>query len=1107
MAGAECVVANPDGRKLKMSFLRWARCLGSVVLVSTMAGAFAAEPADPLVRGFLTPPDSAKPRVWWHWMVGNVTKDGITADLEWMKRVGIGGIQNFDAGLSTPQIVKERLVYMTPAWRDAFRHAVTLSDKLGLEMAIASSPGWSETGGPWVTPAEAMKKFVWSETRVRGGVPFNGVLPRPPATAGPYQNQVAGRIGDTPRPDYYADAAVVAYRAPDTDRTMAGLGAKVTSSGGRFDIAALSDGDVANGPLLPALPPEQKSWIRIELPGPTTVRGVTLITPGPAYPPPRIERELEASDDGVTFRPVAKLTLTARTVAFPPVTARFFRATFQTLTPPKPGPHAPPVFDAAGARVAEFVLHTAPVIHRFQEKAAFSAQMGLYDMATPPVPTTEAVRPEDVIDLTAQMRPDGTLNWTPPAGNWVILRFGCSLTGSRNAPASPEAVGLEVDKLNRNHVKAYLDHYLDPYHAMLGGLMGKRGLGWMVTDSWEAGVQNWTDDMLGEFERRRGYNLRRWLPVLAGRVVDSAEASDRVLWDFRKTIGDLTVENHYGAITAGLHARGMGRYSESHESGRAFIADGMEVKRDAEVPMSALWMGTPHEGYSADIRESASVAHLYGQNLVAAESLTTDNAAWGWAPEDLKPVADRELSLGLNRFVIHTSVHQPYDDKFPGIGLGVFGQWFTRHETWAELAAPWLTYLSRSSYLLQQGRAVADVLYYYGEDSNATALFGDVPPAVPAGYNYDFVNASAILHHITVKDGRLVSPSGMSYRVLALDANARWMSLPVLRRIRDLVAAGAVVVGPRPVGTPSQADDAVEVSALIGDLWDGGKIDSRNSVATVLAKASIEPDFEYSRPHPDTTLWYVHRTLQDGDLYWVNNRNARPEVVRASFRSAGRQPELWHADTGVIEPAAYEIAAGRTTVELNLEPNDAVFVVFRKPATAPSRTVTPPVETALFTLDGKWTLAFQPGRGAPASVGITSLSSWSGSADAGIKYFSGTASYTRTLDAPAAWFKPGAKLWLDLGNVKNFAQVFVNGQPLGILWLPPYRVDITPALKPGANRLEVKVTNLWVNRLIGDEQPNAKRITYTSRQFYQADSPLRPSGLLGPVRIVRSARR
>jgi hypothetical protein len=1055
-------------------------------------------------------------------MNGNITKDGIQADLEWMKRVGIGGFQNFDAALSTPQVVEKRLVYMTPEWKDAFRFTANLADRLGLEMAIAGSPGWSESGGPWVPPAQAMKKFVWSETRVQGGEPFRGVLAKPPSGTGPFQN-IGGREvprATAPPPEFYADSAVVAYPAPEGDVPMAGLQPKVTSSGGQFDLAALTDGDLAKTTMLPAAPPNEKAWVQFEFAKPQTFRGLTIVAGGGRGV---ADPALEASVDGQEFRVVAAITgsrAPERTIAFPATIARFFRVTFRTAPPP--ANTAAPVAAAADIPIAELVLDAGTPVHRFEDKAAFGLGTGLLDSSTPPVAAGGAIPKAGVIDLTSKMRPDGSLDWTPPPGRWIVLRLGYSLLGITNHPASPEATGLEVDKLNPAYVKNYFNNYLDQYKDATGGLMGARGLGFVVTDSWEAGAQNWTDDMFTEFRQRRGYDMHPWLPVLTGHVVESSEASDRFLYDFRRTLADLVAENHYDQLTTLLHARGMGRYSESHESGRAFIGDGMEVKRTADVPMSAMWTQLPgvnaeQYGYNADIRESASVAHIYGQNLVAAESMTASRGAWSWSPETLKPTADKELAMGLNRFVIHTSVHQPVNDKIPGLGLGPYGQWFTRHETWAEVAEPWVSYLTRSSYMLQQGKFVADVAYYYGEDSNVTALFATHSPDVPAGYNFDYVNGDALLHRLSVEGGRLTTPSGMSYRVLAIDANARHIGLPVLRKIRDLVKAGAVVVGPKPADTPSLSDDLAEFQAIADEVWGPdtgehafgkGRVYANQTVADALAAIQAGPDFAYAKPRSDTNLLFVHRKLADGEIYWVDNRSPRAESLDATFRVAGKAAELWHADTGAMDPAPYRIEGGRTTVPLDLEPYGAVFVVFRKASASPSRTLPRQTETPLGTLDGAWEVAFQPDRGAPAKIALEKLSSWSESADTGVKYFSGTAIYTKTFEAPAGWFQSGARLWLDLGEVKNIAEVSINGVPLGVVWKAPFRAEATGALKPGANSLEIKVTNLWVNRLIGDQQPGiAKKYTYTTQPFYRADSPLLPSGLLGPIAVVRTVSR
>lgn len=539
----------------------------------------------------------------------------------------------------------------------------------------------------------------------------------------------------------------------------------------------------------------------------------------------------------------------------------------------------------------------------------------------------DIISTDNVIDLTSEMAVDGTLNWTPPEGKWIIMRLGYSLTSHQNGPASPEATGLEVDKLYPDHVKAYFENYLSQYENATGGLMGEHGLQYIITDSWEAGVANWTDNMMEEFNKRNSYDIISWLPVLTGRVVESAEASDRFLWDFRNTLGEMVAEYHYDGLTTILHERGMRRYTESHENGQAFIGDGMEVKRTAEIPISATWATpTPSQmrngiknitiRHKADVRESASVAHIYGQNLVAVESLTAIGNTWAFSPERLKPTADMELASGLNRFVIHTSVHQPANDKISGLGLGPFGQWFTRHETWAGQAEPWISYLARSCYPLQKGKFFADVIYMYGENYNITALFGNELPKVPEGYEYDFVNADALLNVLSVNKGKIVTLSGMSYHLLTLDESTQYMSLPIIRKLQELVSAGAIVVGPKSIKTPSLNDDEDEFKAIADELWGTGtgiqsigkgKVYAGQTIAEVLDALEIEPDFTFTKPQNDTEILYIHRTLNSGEIYWVNNRNNRFEQVEATFRVNGKTAEIWNPETGEIKQASYTI--------------------------------------------------------------------------------------------------------------------------------------------------------------------------------------------------------
>ena len=1117
--------------------------LAALLLVA--AASVAQSKTDAFKQGFEDPPNSARPRVWWHWMNGNVTRQGIELDLEWMHRIGIGGFQNFDAALNTPKVVNHRLVYMSPEWKQTFLYATKLADHFGMEEAIASSPGWSETGGPWVRPSEGMKKYVWSETQVSGSQPFDGKLTLPPNTTGPFQNIPFVPDPVTPgdkAPDipthFYRDSEVLAYRLPKVEAQMSELHSKITTSSDTIDAALLMDSDYARPVELPSAPVGQKAWIRYEFPKPTTIQSVMLVLASPALPLTistnhgESEVFLEASDDGESFHRVTQLEAgdVGTTLAIRPTTAKFFRVAF-LATAPRPTPpleedpdgwmgvHMPRTDAPHFERITELVLSPAPRVNHFEDKAAFGTADDLYRFATLPTRSTDSINRADVINLMGKMQPDGTLHWTPPAGNWMIVRMGYSLLGITNHPATAEATGLEVDKLNRTYVKSYMDHYLDSYRSAVGTKwMGKRGVRYVVTDSWEAGAQNWTDAVLAEFSKRRGYDPHPWLPVLTGHIVTSSAASDAFLWDFRKTIADLTADEHYAQVEASLKERGLGHYGESHESGRALIADGMEVKKLDDVPMSAMWTQRPGVneelyGYNADDRESASVAHIYGQNLAAAESMTAVHAPWAWSPATLKPTADKEMAEGINRFVIHCSVHQPLVGKAPGLGLGPYGQWFNRNETWAEEARPWVDYLSRSSYLLQQGHFAADILYFYGEDSNVTAIFGNKAPDVPEGYGFDFVNADALLHMFTVNDGKLVTASGMHYRMLALDPYSEHMSLPVLRSIRKLVENGATVVGAKPVSTPSLADDPQEFAAIVNELWGSGtglqqvgkgRVYAGMTITDAMNAINLKADFSYSKPRPDTKLLFVHRKLSDGDLYYVDNRSDQDQSVDAVFRVAGQSPELWHAETGTTETASFVTSEDHTTVPLHLEPWGTLFVIFRHRAPGPSLALPLMEEKLIATLQGPWQVSFQPGRGAPASFEMPQLASWSVNPDAGVKYFSGSGTYHETFIAPQDWFHSKTQMWLDLGDVKNLATVTLNGKPLGTLWHAPYRVEIGAALRPGRNELSVKVTNSWVNRIIGDLQPdNPKKYTFLVIRPYAADSPLLPSGLLGPVTVLK----
>ncbi len=1127
------------------------------LLVGLAGWAVAQHAPDALERSFKEPPESAKPRAWWHWLNGNVTKAGITADLEWMKRVGIVGMQMFDGNLGTPQFVDKRLVWMTPEWKDAFHHAAAEADRLGLEMAMAASGGWSETAGPWVKPEEAMKKIVWSETLVEGPKKFSGVLAHPPTVNGKFQNmgmppelnfpRPADLPGakpaptpSPPKPDptFYAESKVIAYRLPEGEVRMADLHPRVVTSAPDIDPAQLTDGDVAKAVSLRVNNGETQVWVQFEFPQPYRAQAITIAAgsvpmfSGGAIP----DGEVQFSQDGTNWSTLVSLPgpnqttggFPVQTYSFPETAAKFYRV---VLRPPPPNPFIAAIaaelgFPTPAARtisLAEIEL-SGPRVNHWQGKAAFGNTIEFQSIATPSVSKSEAIARKDVIDLTSKMRPEGKLDWDVPSGKWVILRLGYSLTGEKNHPASPEATGYEVDKLSAKHVGNYVKNYVDMVSGALGPYFGK-SLRYFLMDSWEAGVENWTDDMIPEFQKRRGYDPTAYLPVLTGRIVESTEVSDRFLWDFRRTIADLLAEDHYGVATKYFNQHGVGLYAEAMGADDPTTGDGLLNKSFVDIPMGEFWTPVPGRRDSAehptDLLEAASAAHIYGKKIAAAESFTTAPNAPVWAsPYYLKPLGDKALALGINRFVFHTSDHQPFldDQHKPGMTLGPFGQHYTRNNTYAEQAIAWNTYLARASYLLQQGQFVGDLAYFYGEGAPATVPFWkQVNPAPPQGYGYDWVNADVLLNRMSVEDGRLVLPTGMSYRVLVVPEYVNQVTLPVLRKLRDLVSAGAIVVAPRPTHSPSLADSAKEAEfrSIVNEAWgsiDGmgvnehdygkGKIYWGKPLEELLAAEKALPDFEYNRPELDSELVWIHRRDGDKDIYFVANQKERPEDFETSFRVEGKEPELFHPDVGMIEPAEYAIENGRTKVPLHFDPYGSVFVVFRRKASAPSRTLPHPVSTELATIPGPWQVSFPPNWGAPPQIKLDNLISWTVYSDDGVKYFSGTATYTKDINAPPEWFSPGAKVVLDLGKVKEIAEVSVNEKPLGILWKPPFEVDVTGLLRPGANRLEIKITNLWPNRIIGDQQPNAtKKYAWLDYKPFRANTPLLESGLLGPVRL------
>ena len=1081
-------------------------------------------PAGDLAKSFAKPPASARPWVYWFPLNGNLTKEGITADFEAMARVGIGGVLYMEVDQGAP---KGPADFGGPLWRELFTHACNEAKRLGLQINMNNDAGWCGSGGPWITPELSMQKVVWSETIVDGGKKFEGALAKPEVVK-----------------DFYRDIAVLAMPLP------AGEDAKIS-------IGKLT---------LPAPEPANPQIVPLDSPEPFTARTLTILF----HRSQTVAGSLEVSDDGKTFRPVQSFNAKPPelNLSFEPVTGRYFRIVFTKLAVPL----------NQDIEISGIELGSRCLITNFKAKAAFVPQHNLPAPADWPVVPPELAIPHDkIVDLSAQMDAAGKLSWEAPAGKWLVLRFGHTTTGKDNHPSPASGRGLECDKFSKAAAAVHYNGLMGKLVAENKALSGQdKVLVSTHIDSWEVGSQNWTPKMREEFQTRRGYDLWKFLPAFTGRVVESAEVTERFLWDLRQTVSDLIVENYAGEFRRLANRDGLRLSIEAYGD---VPADEMTYGGQADEPMAEFWSWNKF-GTAYSCTEMASSAHIYGKKILGAEAFTaTDGEKWQGHPGNIKDLGDWAFCEGINRFVFHRYAAQPWTNVAPGMSMGPWGLHYERTQTWWEQSKAWHEYLARCQFLLQQGLFVADVLYLQpeeGEQRFAPPAGAEIAPHIRGGYNFDGCTPEVVLTRLSVKDGRLVLPDGMSYRVLVLPP-VETMTPRLLGKIKELVEAGATVIGGAkpPQKSPSLADmgagDA-EVKKLVAELWP--KLVTGKTAAELLGGRGVKPDFSAT-----PMLRHIHRTIGDADVYFVANPEPRDADAVATFRVTGKQPEFWWPDTGGTAPAlAFEEHDGVTSVPMHLEPNGSVFVIFRKslagadaivratrngepvwPAatrSAMNKTVAgdevPPLDLSrgeilqsgdyVFTtasgksskasaslppsqaVGGPWDVSFDPKWGGPANVTFEELADWSKRPEDGIKYYSGAATYRTTFQSSRP--DPKFKTYLDLGRVAVMAEVKLNGKDLGILWKPPYRVDVTDALKNGENTLEIKAVNLWINRMIGDEQlpddsdrnPNGTlkswpqwiqdgkpsptgRFTFSSWKLWKKADPLVESGLLGPVKL------
>ncbi|MCX6875547.1 MAG: glycosyl hydrolase [Verrucomicrobia bacterium] len=1086
----------------------------AMVVASGVVAGVAVAAGDDLTQNFVSPPDEAKPRVYWWWLNNLVSRPGITRDLEEFKAKGIGGVLLFNAG-GPAGAMPSGPDFMSPAWRELVKHAVREAERLGIEVSLNLCSGW-DAGGPWITDETASHHYVQAELTLKGPQKFAGKLPLPPGNA-----------------QAYRDVALQAWRQPEGAGTPSVPKPTVTVSSAQKDYPAAKaiDGDpetmwVSDGWKQADAPtPQHPAWLQLEYPEPVTTETL-WITPRSPFGPREVE--VQTSADGKTFTTVKQQSLQRdgeQVISLPTTHSRIFRVLVTAS------------YAVENCQIAEAGLQQ-PVRLATQGLLAIKAgRASAFDMGSiraaveaplgpsPFDPKVPAIDPAAIMDLTSRLQPDGTLVWDVPAGAWTIVRTGYTTTGRAVSCSTKGGEGPEMDWLDAramdHHFKSMAEVLLDDSAPLVG-----KALKYLHDDSWEVGLPNWTSNFLTEFRKFRGYDARPYLPALAGHTVGSSEMSDRFLYDLRKTIADCLAENHYARFAELAHARGVAIHPEAGGPCCPEVVpmDALKNLGRSDIPMGEFWQSAHwHEGPNQNTngKQTATAAHIYGKRWVMAEAFTSIGPHWEEGPAALKPTADIAFCEGINRFVHHTATSTRPEDGKPGYEYFA-GTHFNPNITWWDQAGAWTTYLSRCQWLLSRGLFVADVCYYNGDWAPNLVEPKHLDPGLGQGYDYDVCNAEVLLTRMSVKDGRIVLPDGMSYRALALPERA-FMPVEVLRKVKELVETGATVVGPRPEQDPGlkdypRCDD--DVRKLAGELWgdcDGKTVTERSvgkgrivwgkPVRAVLTASSVAPDFEYVGQDNDAFLDFIHRRDGDAEIYFVANRLNREEAARCTFRVAGKQPELWDPVSGSMrEATAFSPADGRTTVPLDFAPHGSIFVIFRKPLASGrlvtdgsnSMTLTPVVEIA-----GPWQVQFDPQWFYPAAgltnpVTFTTLTDWSQRPEAPIKHFSGTATYSCRFEITD--FK--TPMILSLGTVKETARIRLNGQDLGVVWCAPWRLAITTAAKPGENRLEIEVANLWPNRLIGDAAlPEAERRTRTNVPV-NSTQPLMTSGLLGPVRIM-----
>ncbi|MFD0794841.1 glycosyl hydrolase [Mucilaginibacter litoreus] len=1039
---------------------------------------------DKIRHNFEIVPDTIQTSVYWYWISDNISKEGVIKDLQAMKKMGINRAFIGNIGLPAGDTPYGKVRIFSDEWWDILHAALKTAGDLNIQIGIFNSPGWSQSGGPWIKPEQSMRYLTSSRTLISGGKIVDVMLPKP---TDQFQDVKVIAYPQLYTPQIANPAISAQPELSDLDKLLIVGNDKVVdfdkSGHQQIDFKFINEQAAQSLTVYPAKQAMfAKATLQANISG--TFKTIKEFN---------IDRQNDALNVG--FEPYAPIV-----ISFAKVKAKSYRLLLDNYSP--------------GSGILGLELSAAPRVERYPEKTLakmYPTPLPYWKEyqwpAQPEVSGDYAIDPANVIDISAKMDTTGRLQWNAPDGNWAVMRTGMTSTLVKNAPATPAGTGLEVDKMSKKHVAYHFDNFLGEIIKRIPA-QDRRTWKVVVEDSYETGGQNWTDNFINDFKAKYQYDPVAYLPVFKGWVVGSQEQSDRFLWDVRRLIADNVAYKYVAGLREVSHRHGLTTWLENYGHW-GFPGEFLQYGGQSDEIGGEFWS----EGDLGNIenRAASSAAHIYGKKKVSAESFTAGGKSYGRYPAVMKQRGDRFFAEGINNTLLHVFIEQPADDKLPGINAP-FGNEFNRHNTWFYEMGGFIKYLKRINYLLQQGLYVADVAYFIGED--APKMTGVQDPALPPGYSFDYINSEVILQRLKVSNGRFILPDGMSYKILVLP-KLETMRPELLAKIAELVKQGGIVFGPKPLRSPSlagypEADN--KVKSLAGDLWGTNVINkfvraygkgfvmNGPDLQAALNQVNTGPDIKISAD----SVAFLHRKLADADVYFMSNQSSKPISINPSFKITGPMPELWNAIDGTKRDLPqYTVKDGYTTVPLKLDVYESAFIVFNKKAgnRLAGQGNNFPFPVKIIPLAGPWEVSFDQAKRGPAKpVVFDALTSWTLSLNDSVRYYSGSSSYTKTFNLDA--IEKGKKVYLNLGKVMVIASVKVNGVDAGSVWTAPYHINITKALRKGQNHIEIKVTNNWMNRLIGDSAlPVGQRKTWTSYNPFNPLSALQTSGLLGPVTI------